>query len=219
MTEDNESSLEDFDSYQDDDGAEQARKEAAEVAAKNHEAPSDHTTDPDLRRSVPELRSERSEHDRTLRPGTPVRDMWNGSWLITLRKKADTVTEYDRQQPDTKQSLLAYEGSIGTGATESDAVWACFYLNANNTLAGGRSGPYDFPESRICRYAYDSTDGFDGGRVQDVITTQVLEQIAFQALATGEPDQIEAVEGAMKRAFGAEQKDEAFELAEASGGD
>lgn len=165
--------------------------------------------------NVPHLRNSRSEYDRQIRPGDVVRDQWGGGWLIVFRKSADTVREYDAQQDDTKPSLLSYEGSIGTGATEEDAVWVCFYLNKNNTLAGGRSGPYDFPESRIVRYAYEATDGFKKGRFQDLIQDQVMEQMAAQALATGEPDQIEAVEQAMKAAFGTDRKDRAFEVAEA----
>jgi hypothetical protein len=144
-----------------------------------------------------------------------VRDLWGGAWLIAVRKAADTVAEYDQAQPDTKQSLLEFEGSIGTGATEEDAVWNCFYVNQNNTLAGGRSGPYGFPESRIVRYAYEDTDGYKRGRFQDHIQMQVLETLAGEALASGDPDVIEAVEASMRKAYGSERKDEAFELAEA----
>lgn len=167
--------------------------------------------------NVPELRK-RSEYDRTIRPGSPVKDLWGGSWLIAVEKKADTVREFDRQQPDTKQSLLAYEGSIGTGATEEDAVWACFYLNGNNTLAGGRKGPYDFPESRICRFAYEATDGYKKGRFQDRIRMQVLEQVMAASMVSGELDP-EQARLLISTAFTPELADEAFELAEASLGD
>jgi hypothetical protein len=136
-----------------------------------------------------------------------------------VKKKADTVTEYDQQQPETKQSLLSYEGSIGVGATEDDAVWACFYLNQNNTLAGGRSGPYDFPESRICRYAYEDTDGYSNGRFQDHIQMQVLERLATTAIQH-EPEEVtEGLETLMKNCFGVDQAKEAFEVAEATVGD
>jgi len=172
-------------------------------------------------RGVPELRDTRSEHDRQIRAGDPVRDLWGGAWLIAVKKKADTVTEYDQQQPETKQSLLSYEGSIGVGATEDDAVWACFYLNQNNTLAGGRSGPYDFPESRICRYAYEDTDGYQNGRFQDHIQMQVLERLVrqfpnFQA----REDEAATLFDAISSAFGEKKSQKAFELAEAAtGGD
>lgn len=165
---------------------------------------------------VPHLRNSRSEHDRQIRPGDVVRDLWGNGWLIAYRKKADTVREYDQQQPDVKDSLLSYEGSIGVGATEEDAVWACFYVNSNNTLAGGRSGPYDFPESRICRYAYESTDGFKGNRFQDLIQMQVLETLASEALVGNSGFQ-EKVKSLIGEAFGEEQAQEAFELAEAAG--
>ena len=164
---------------------------------------------------VPHLRNSRSEHDRQIRPGDVVRDLWGNGWLIAYRKKADTVREYDQQQPDVKDSLLSYEGSIGVGATEEDAVWACFYVNSNNTLAGGRSGPYDFPESRICRYAYESTDGFKGNRFQDNIQIQVLEQVADAVLRSGNENFRGAVESLLADAFDSETAQEAFELAEA----
>jgi hypothetical protein len=170
-------------------------------------------------RGVPELRDTRSAHDRQIRAGDPVRDLWGGAWLIAVKKKADTVTEYDQQQPETKQSLLSYEGSIGVGATEDDAVWACFYLNQNNTLAGGRSGPYDFPESRICRYAYEDTDGYQNGRFQDHIQMQVLEQVADAVLRSGNEQIRGNIVDLMADAFGLKTAQKAFELAEASRGD
>ena len=168
-------------------------------------------------RGVPELRNSRSEHDRQIRPGDVVRDLWGNGWLIAFKKKADTVREYDQQQPDVKDSLLSYEGSIGVGATEEDAVWACFYVNSNNTLAGGRSGPYDFPESRICRYAYESTDGFKGNRFQDLIQMQMLERVAGAALRSGNENFQATIRDMMEMEFGEEQAQEAFELAEAGG--
>ncbi|AGM11310.1 hypothetical protein HHTV1_56 [Haloarcula hispanica tailed virus 1] len=168
---------------------------------------------------VPHLRNSRSEHDRQIRPGDVVRDLWGNGWLIAFKKKADTVREYDQQQPDVKDSLLSYEGSIGVGATEEDAVWACFYVNSNNTLAGGRSGPYDFPESRICRYAYESTDGFKGNRFQDNIQIQVLEQVADAVLRSGNENFRGAVESLLADAFDSETAQEAFELAEAGRGE
>jgi hypothetical protein len=167
-------------------------------------------------KGVPELR-QRSEHDREIRPGDTVWDMFGSSWLIVLWKAADSVKEYDAAQPDTKKSLLDYEGSRCTGATEEDTVWQCFHLNRNNTLAGGRSGPYGFPESRIIRYAYESTDGFKGGRFQDHIQIQVLEQIARAAIEIDEQEAIREASNLMAEAFGSDMKDEAFELAEASG--
>ena len=164
---------------------------------------------------VPHLRNSRSEHDRQIRPGDVVRDLWGNGWLIAYRKKADTVREYDQAQPDVKDSLLSYEGSIGVGATEEDAVWACFYVNSNNTLAGGRSGPYDFPESRICRYAYESTDGFKGNRFQENIQIQVLEQVADAVLRSGNENFEGAVKSLLADAFDPDTMKEAFELAEA----
>lgn len=162
---------------------------------------------------VPELR-ERSEHDRQIQPGDTVRDLWGNGWLVVHSKAADSVLEYDRNQPDTKKSLLEYEGSRCMGATEVDTVWNCFYLNSNNTLAGGRSGPYGFPESRICRYAYESTDGFKRGRFQEVIRMQVLEKIATEA-QVGNSGFRKNVESLLAEAFGEEAASEAFELAEA----
>jgi len=168
---------------------------------------------------VPHLRNSRSEHDRQIRPGDVVRDLWGNGWLIAYRKKADTVTEYDQMQDDTKPSLLSYEGSIGVGATEEDEVWCCFYVNANNTLAGGRSGPYDFPESRIVRYAYEATDGFKKDRFQDLIQMQVLERVADAALRSGNENFQSVIRSMMNQEFGEDQAKEAFELAEAARGD
>lgn len=165
--------------------------------------------------NVPHLRNSRSEYDRQIRPGDVVRDQWGGGWLIVFRKSADTVREYDAQNDDTKPSLLSYEGSIGTGATEEDAVWVCFYLNKNNTLAGGRSGPYDFPESRIVRYAYEATDGFKKGRFQDHIQMQVLDRlVAHFPDFQGKEDEAATLFEAISAAFDEETADEAFELAE-----
>lgn len=166
-------------------------------------------------RGVPHLRNSRSEHERQIRPGDVVRDLWGNGWLIAYKKKADTVREYDQQQPDPQPSLLSYEGSIGVGATEEDAVWACFYVNSNNTLAGGRSGPYDFPESRIVRYAYEATDGFKGGRFQDHIQMQVLEQVADAVLRSGNETLRGQMEDLLADAFDSETSKEAFEVAEA----
>lgn len=167
-------------------------------------------TEPD---TVPELR-QRSEHDREIRPGDPVRDLWGGGWLVAVKKAADTVREYDAAQPDTQKSLLEYEGSKCMGATEEDTVWQCFYVNANNTLAGGRSGPYGFPESRICRYAYEATDGYKNGRFQDHIQMQVLERLFSH---TASHAQWEMLQELAAKAFGQEMADEAQELAEAAG--
>lgn len=164
---------------------------------------------------VPHLRNSRSEHDRQIRPGDVVRDLWGNGWLIAYRKKADTVREYDQAQPDVKDSLLSYEGSIGVGATEEDAVWACFYVNSNNTLAGGRSGPYDFPESRIVRYAYDSTDGWEFGRFQDHIIEEAQEQVAQAAFEIDEPEAIREASRLLKQAFGSKAGERAMEVAEA----
>lgn len=210
MTDDNDSALGDFDTQHDSDH-EQAKNEAAEAAAKQHQGPRDV-----VRGSpVPYLRA-RSEFDREIRAGDPVRDLWGGAWLIAVSKKANTVREYDTQQPDTKKSLLEYEGSIGVGATEEDAVWSCFYLNQNNTLAGGRSGPYDFPESRICRYAYEATDGYKRARFQDDIEEAVLEQVVrqfpnFQAMEDESATLFEAV----STVVGEDRANRVFELAEA----
>lgn len=170
-------------------------------------------------RGVPELRKTRSEHQRNIRPGDVCRDIWGTAWVIAIQKKADTVAEYDQQQPDSKQSLLSYEGSIGVGATEEDAVWACFYINSNNTLAGGRSGPYDFPESRIVRYAYESTDGWEFGRFQDHIQMDVLERLVAQfPNFQGKEDESATLFEAISSEFGEGAAQEAFELAEASQG-
>lgn len=170
--------------------------------------------------TLAQVRLEASDYDRQIRPGDVVRDLWGGGWMIIFQRKADTVTEYDRMQDDTKKSLLAYEGNKAMGATEEDTVWQCFYLNKNNTLAGGRSGPYSFPESRICRYAYEATDGWKAGRFQDHIQMQVLERLATTALEHETEEVIDGLETLMKNVFGVDQAQEAFELAEASvGGD
>lgn len=212
---DEDSELGDFEAQNDSDH-EQAQKEAAEAAAKQDQAPGELVGGKTAGRGVPELR-QRSEHDREIQPGDAVKDLWGGSWLIAVKKAADTVREYDRQQADTKKSLLDYEGSRCMGATEEETVWLCFYLNTNNTLAGGRSGPYGFPESRICRYAYEATDGYKNGRFQDHLRLQVLEQVIrqfpnFQAQA----DEAATLFEAISAAFGEETASEAFELAEAS---
>lgn len=166
-------------------------------------------------RGVPELRESRSQHQRNIRPGDVCRDIWGTAWVIAIKKKADTVREYDQQQPDSQDSLLSYEGSIGVGATEEDAVWACFYVNSNNTLAGGRSGPYDFPESRIVRYAYESTDGWEFGRFQDHIRDDVLEQVADAVLRSGNDEFRDQVEDLLADAFDSKTSKKAFEVAEA----
>ena len=160
-----------------------------------------------------------SDHDRQIRPGDVVRDLWGGGWQIVFQKKADTVAEYDRMQDDTQKSLLEYEGNRCMGATEEDTVWQVFYLNKNNTLAGGRSGPYSFPESRICRYAYEATDGWKSGRFQDHLRMQVLEQVADAVIRSGNGDFRSACESMLADAFDEETTQEAFELAEASRGD
>lgn len=136
----------------------------------------------EIPKQIHDRRNQRSDHDRQIRPGDVCRDLWGQSWVIAVERVADSVAEYDRNQADTKQSLLEYEGSVGMGATEDDPVWNCFYVNSNNTLAGGRSGPYAFPESRICRYAYESTDGYDGGRFQDHILQQFLIKLLDRAI-------------------------------------
>lgn len=204
---DNDSELADFESYQND-----IDEQAAETEA---DAGQELVGSRTPGRGVPELR-DRSEHDRQIRPGDPVKDLWGGSWLVVHSKAADSVKEYDRQQPDTKKSLLDYEGSRCMGATEEDTVWNCFYLNGNNTLAGGRSGPYGFPESRICRYAYEATDGFKKGRFQGIIQMQVLERVAGAALRSGNENFQATIRSMLNQEFGEEQAKEAFELAEAT---
>lgn len=202
----NDSELGDFDPSADSEEQTEEELQAPE---------SDEANIPD---GVPELRQQRSEHDRQIQPGDAVRDLWGNGWLVVHSKAADSVEEYDRNQPDTKKSLLEYEGSRCMGATERDTVWNCFYLNSNNTLAGGRSGPYGFPESRICRYAYESTDGFKRGRFQEVIRMQVLEAVASHFIDQDAGFR-ELLWDAMAAEFGEDAADEALELAEASQGD
>lgn len=226
---DSNSELEDFDSFQTepDDEVEQTAKDPDAdyplPPQPGEDDPTKAVNQPDAGsrtpgRGVPDLRNSRSEHDRTIRPGDPVRDLWGQSWLVVVEKAADSVAEYDRQQSDTQPSLLSYEGSIGVGATEEDSVWACFYLNQNNTLAGGRNGPYDFPESRICRYAYEATDGYKRGRFQEHIQMQVLEQMV-QVVRGYDPDFHDEIHALLVEAFDKSTADEAFELAEAAQGD
>lgn len=157
-----------------------------------------------------------SEYDRHIRPGDVVRDLWGGGWMIIFLRKAETVTEYDRMQDDTKKSLLEYEGNRAMGATEKDTVWQCFYLNKNNTLAGGRSGPYCFPESRICRYAYEATDGWNSGRFQDQIILDTLAKVAhaFPGFQHTD-DEAATLFDAISLAFDEQMAEDAFELGDA----
>lgn len=119
-----------------------------------------------------------SNYDREIQPGDVVRDMWSGKKLYVTQHAANSVREWDEQQSDTSKSMLAYEGSIATGATIDDRVYRCVFIKSNASFSAGKKN-YDYPESRLGRFAHETANG-DDLRTQDKIRAEAFARLMTQ---------------------------------------
>lgn len=100
------------------------------------------------------VRNDEPTIDRKVRAGDVAIDQAQGTWVYVMEQVAPDVATWNRENDS---NLLEYAGNWQTGATLGDRVFAVVYLGGNG-VKSYPSGSYDFPESRLARYAVEEAN-------------------------------------------------------------
>lgn len=122
------------------------------------------------------VRNDEPDIDRDVRAGDIALDTAQGTWVYVVEQTSPEVAVWNRENDD---NLLEYAGNWQTGATLGDRVFAVVYLGGNG-VKSYPSGSYDFPESRLARYAAEEANQ-DLRRPQVDVLQRFLRRLFYRA--------------------------------------
>src|SRR6056297_2460428 len=149
--------------------------------------------------------------DPTIRVGDVVIDSAQNTKCYVVDLAADSVAEFN-EQSSLDEPIEEYGCNPLFGPSPDEPVWSVVYLKDNVKSTPGAT--YDFPESRLARYAVEEANG-DLRRIQDALVIDVLEQLFATAAPSNTPsDRTELVDLALHAGIPQDLVDEAVELPE-----